>query len=96
MLKISTLHLIRISFWSCHQHAVYRRPALASRQRKMCTEKKNLPADMTQDSEKHASERLGDDTKDLVSMQTMKSALEREGERGREEGRERKEKREKE
>lgn len=51
---------------------------------------------MTQDSEKHESEQLGDDTKDLVSMQTMKSALEREGERGREEGRERKGKREKE
>lgn len=48
---------------------------------------------MSQDSEKHESEPLGNGTKDLVSMQIVKSALEREGERGgeRKRGREGKE-----
>ena len=52
VLRISTLHWIKISLWRHHQHPVYILPALTSRhetwvQRK-CAHTKNLPADMTE------------------------------------------------
>lgn len=85
-LKISTLHLVRISFWSHHWHAVYKLLALASRHWRKGTQRKKIYQQtwlkLAQDSDRHESEQLGDDIKD-TSMQSVGSA-ERERERRRE------------